>query len=137
MNNTFAGAHLDFIGFSTSIACAIHCALLPFLISTLPFLGLGFLDNPWIEYSIILFSFFLALFALVHGYLRHHKKTLPINIVSVGFLLIAIGQIWAPHELEFIITPLGAILVGLAHYANWRLIKKSQIQFPDCKKHSN
>ncbi len=132
MKNSFAGAHLDFIGFSTSIACAIHCALLPFMISTLPFLGLGFLDNPWVEYSIILLSLFLALYALAHGYLRHHKKTLPINIVSVGFLLIGIGQTWSHAELEFILTPFGAVLIGLAHYVNWRLIRKSQIQFPDC-----
>lgn len=137
MKNTFAGTHLDFIGFSTSIACAIHCALLPFLISALPFLGLGFLDNPWIEYSIILLSLFLAVYALSHGYLRHHRKKLPILIVSLGFLIIAFGLIWGPEELEFIITPIGAVLVGLAHYVNWSYIRKSETGFPDCKNHSH
>jgi len=135
MKNTFVGTHLDFIGFSTSILCAIHCAILPFLISALPFLGLGFLENPWIEYSIILTSLFLALFALSHGFLRHHKKILPILIVSFGFLLISFGLIWSPESLEFIITPLGAVLVGIAHYVNWIKIKESNVDFPDCKNH--
>jgi hypothetical protein len=136
MKNTFVGTHLDFVGFSTSIACAIHCAFLPFLISALPFLGLGFLENPWIEYSIILLSLVLALFALSHGYLRHHRKKLPILIVSVGFSIIAFGLLWGPEELEFIITPIGATLVGVAHYVNWLYIKKSKVEFPDCTHHN-
>jgi hypothetical protein len=135
MKNTFVGTHLDFIGFSTSIACAIHCAFLPFLVSTLPFLGLGFLENPWIEYGIILLSLGLALFSLSHGYLRHHKKIRPILIVSFGFLLISFGLIWGPESLEFIITPVGALLVGIAHYVNWIKIKESHVEFPDCKNH--
>ncbi len=132
MKSSFVGVHPDFIGFSTSIACAIHCAFLPFLISSLPFLGLGFLENPWIEYSIILISLFLALYALSHGYLRHHKKKRPILLVSLGFLIIAYGLIWSPERLESIITPLGALLIGIAHYINWTLIRKSKNKFPDC-----
>lgn len=114
MKNPFVRTHLDFIVFSTSIVCAINCALLPFLISTLPFLGLGFLENPWIEYSIILISLFLALFALSQGFLRHHKKKLPILIVSFGFLIISFGLILSPENLEFIITPIGAVLIGFS-----------------------
>jgi len=136
MKNTFVGAHLDFIGFSTSIACAVHCAFLPLLVSWLPFLGLEFLENPWVEYGIILISLFLALFALSHGYLKHHKKALPILIVNLGFLIIAFGLIWGPEELEFIITPTGAVLVGIAHLVNWNFIRKSKDKFPDYTEHS-
>ena len=135
MKTTFVGTHLDFLGFSTSIACAIHCAFLPFLISALPFLGLGFLESPSIEYCIILLSLFLAIFALAHGYLRHHRNKLPILIVSLGFSIIAFGLLWGPKEVEFIITPIGASLVGVAHYINWRYIKKSRIEYPDCEIH--
>ena len=137
MKHTFVGTHLDFIGFATSVGCAIHCAFLPFLISALPFLGLGFLEHPWIEYGIILLSLFLALYALSHGYLRHHRKKLPIVIVSLGFAIIAFGLLWGPEELESIITPIGAVLIGVAHYINWRYIKKSQIEYPDCHIHNS
>jgi hypothetical protein len=133
MKNTFVGTHLDFIGFSTSIACAIHCAFIPFIVSSLPFLGLGFLENPWIEYGTILLSLCLALISLSHGYLRHHKKILPIIFVNFGFLLIAFGMIWGPESLESVITPAGAMLIGIAHYVNWIKIKESNVDFPDCK----
>jgi hypothetical protein len=133
MKNTFVGTHLDFIGFTASIGCAIQCAFLPFLISALPFLGLGILDNLWIENGIILVSLFLALYALSHGYLRHHRKKLPILIVSLGLAIISFGLLWGPEKLEFIITPLGASLIALAHYINWHYINKSKIEYPDCQ----
>ncbi|WP_268036793.1 MerC domain-containing protein [Algoriphagus sp. PAP.12] len=141
MKNTFIGAHLDFIGFSASLACAIHCAFLPFVISTLPFLGLGFLANPYIEYAVVLSSLFLALYALSHGYIRHHQKMLPILIVSLGFLIISIGLLWAPESLESVITPLGAIVIAWGHFLNWKAIKKSKVDYPSCtqarSKHEN
>ena len=137
MKNTFIGTHLDFIGFVTSLGCAIHCAFLPFVISALPFLGLGFLDNPWFENGIVLASLLMALYTLSHGYLRHHRKKLPIRIVSLGFAIIAFSLLWGPEELEFIITPLGAVLVGIAHYLNWRFIKKSRVEYPDCTIHNS
>jgi hypothetical protein len=137
MKNTFVGTHLDFIGFTASVGCAIHCAFLPFLLSTLPFLGLGFLANHWIEKGIILFSLFLALYALSHGYFRHHRKTLPILIVSLGFAVISFGLLWGPEKFEFIISPIGAILIGLGHYVNWRFINKSKINYPDCQIHKS
>lgn len=136
LKNTFVGTHLDFIGFVISIGCAIHCAILPFLISSLPFLSLGFLENPWIEKGIILLSLFLALYALSHGYLRHHRKKLPILIVSLGFSIIVFGLLWGPEELEFIITPTGSVFFGVAHYINWRYFKKSHIEYPDCHIHN-
>ncbi len=133
MKNTFVGTHPDFIGFTAFIGCAIHCAFLPFLISALPFLGLSYLDNLCIENGIILFSLFLALYALTHGYLRHHRKKLPILIGSLGFAIIAFGLLWGPEEFELITSPLGAILIGIAHYTNWCYINKSKIEYPDCQ----
>lgn len=135
MKNSFIGIHLDFIGFWTSIACAIHCAFLPFLISALPFVGLGFLDHPWIEYSVFILSFILAVFALSHGYKRHHKNLTPIIMVSIGFLTIGFGLLWGPENLESFITPIGAVLVGAAHYVNWHKIKRSDVDFPECENH--
>jgi hypothetical protein len=42
---------LDRIGMTASTACAIHCAAVPLLITSLPLIGLGFLANPWVEWS--------------------------------------------------------------------------------------
>ncbi|MBD3629292.1 MerC domain-containing protein [Cyclobacterium sp.] len=133
MKNSFIGIHLDFIGFSASLTCAIHCAFLPFLVSGLPIAGMGFLDQPWIEHSVIILSFILAVFSLSHGYKRHHNNPMPIVLVSIGFLIIGFGLLWSPENLESFITPIGAVLVGAAHYVNWLKIRSSDVDFPDCE----
>ncbi|MBN7811823.1 MerC domain-containing protein [Algoriphagus sp. H41] len=148
MKTTSIGTHLDWIGISASLACAIHCMALPFLLSALPILGLGFLANPWIEYLVIVLSLFLAAFAISHGFSRHHRKSLPILLVVIGFSVILAGLVWghghglAPIETagpvqlkrlvkshrtnDHFITPIGAMLVALGHFANWLYIRKSK-----------
>ena len=132
MKNKFVGLHLDFIGFSASMLCAIHCAALPFLLTMAPLAGLQFLDNPWIEYTIILLSFFIASNALTHGYRRHHKKLLALIIAIAGFILIGVGQLLQIEWQEILLTSIGGMTIAMAHLINWRYIKKSQIEFPDC-----
>ncbi len=132
MKNQFLGFHLDFIGFGMSLLCAVHCATLPFLLSLAPLAGLQFLENPWIEYTIILLSFFIASAALVHGYRKHHQRPLALITVFFGFLLIGSGQV-APFEaLEILLTTSGATTVAAAHWINWIHIRQSRVEFPDC-----
>ncbi len=43
----------DALGIATSVACAIHCAILPVLITTLPFFGINILHNAFFEWGMI------------------------------------------------------------------------------------
>ncbi len=135
MKNQFIGFHLDFVGFSASLLCAIHCAALPFLLTMAPLAGLRFLDNPWIEYAIIILSVFIASRALIHSYLKHHKKLLALIVALAGFILIGTGQLLHVEHAEWqevLFTSVGGTTVAVAHLINWRHIKKSRIEFPDC-----
>lgn len=132
MKNQFVGSHLDFVGFSASLLCALHCAALPFLLSLAPLAGLQFLNNAWIEYTIILVSFFIASYALVHGYRRHHQKPMALLIVLAGFILIGTGHLLQVEWQEIILTSCGAVVVSVAHLINWKQIKQSNVEFPDC-----
>jgi len=132
MKNRFVGFHLDFIGFSASLLCAIHCAALPFLLTMAPLAGLQFLENPWIEYSIILLSFLIASNALVHGYRKHHKKPLALIMAVAGFVLIGIGQFIHAEWQEVVFMATGGTVIAIAHLVNWKHIRKSQIEFPEC-----
>ncbi len=132
MKNYFVGAHLDFIGFSASLLCALHCAALPFLLSLAPLAGLKFLSTPWIEYSIILISFFIASYALTHGFRRHHKNPAALLMVLAGFILIGAGHVLGHDWQEIVLTSCGATLVAIAHLINWRQIEQSKVKFPDC-----
>ena len=127
MKNQFIGLHLDFIGFGASMLCAIHCAALPFLLTLAPLAGLQFLDNHWIEYTIILFSLIIAANSLVSSYTRHHHSFLALAVAFSGFLLIGAGQLLEFEWTEILLTSCGGILIAIAHLINWKLIKQSRI----------
>jgi hypothetical protein len=51
MDHHKTSARLDSIGITASTLCAIHCAAMPLLFTSLPLLGLGFLANAWVEWA--------------------------------------------------------------------------------------
>lgn len=126
MKNQFIGMHLDFIGFSASLLCAIHCAVLPFLLGIASYAGLHVIDNPMIEYGFIFLSLIVASKTLIHGWRKHHKKLLALITAITGFIIIAIGQFSQTEWQEIILTPSGGVLIAIAHVINWRGIKKSK-----------
>lgn len=125
MKYSFVGIHWDFIGFSASLACAVHCVVLPFLFTLAPLTGLQFLKNPWIEYAIILFGFFIASYALSHGYRKHHRKPQALMMVVAGFTLIGAGHLMEAEWPEILLTVLGAVAVAVAHLINWVQVRQS------------
>ncbi|WP_162419295.1 MerC domain-containing protein [Cyclobacterium roseum] len=116
---------MDFVGFSASMLCAIHCIAVPFLVTLAPLAGLHFLHDPWIEYTIILLGFFIAAISLVHGYRRHHQKGQALCLVVAGFLLIGSGHLFHSQWGELLLTGLGGITVAIAHLVNWKDFRQS------------
>jgi len=47
--------NLDKVGIGASLLCAIHCALLPVLFTTLPLMGVELLKSKHVEPGFILF----------------------------------------------------------------------------------
>ncbi|MEM9674330.1 MAG: MerC domain-containing protein [Cyclobacteriaceae bacterium] len=129
MKNKFVGLHSDFMGFSASLLCAIHCAALPFLLTLAPLAGLQFLGNPWVEYTFILLSFGIACYALIPGY-RRHRQPLALILVLVGFILIGAAHSVVPEAYEAVFTPVGATIIAIAHLINWRQLKQVQTGSP-------
>ena len=130
MKNQFVGLHLDFVGFSASLLCVLHCVALPFLLSLTPLAGLQFIDNPWVEYVIILLSLFIASNAFLRSYNRHHQKSLVLIIAVLGFILIGIGQVLEPEWKEVLLTSSGGVIIAIAHLINWKQIKQSKLESP-------
>lgn len=126
MKQQFLSINLDFIGFSASLLCAIHCAALPFLLTLVPLTGLQILSNPWVEYSIIIFSFIIASSSLIHGYRRHHHIIIPLIVVFAGFVLIGMGHSLEGEWPEIVFTPIGATIIAIAHLINWKYVQRSQ-----------
>jgi hypothetical protein len=112
---------LDQIGMTASIACAIHCAALPVVATTLPLIGMEFLANLWVEVFMIIFSLTIGAISMLGTY-RQHRKMTPIIVLVIGFLLISIGHfLW--HDMEAILIPLGGFTIAGAHFINWKLMR--------------
>jgi len=61
-------AAFDRAGMSASLACAVHCGLLPLALAALPALGLAWLDSPWVDWSMVVLALGIALSAHRGGY---------------------------------------------------------------------
>ena len=111
---------LDSAGMTASILCAIHCAVVPLLITVLPLAGLGFLANPLVEWSMIIFALFIGTYAIGISYLRTHHRILPVILLISGFLVIIIGHVFVSGWREALVVPLGGLLIATAHFFNFR-----------------
>lgn len=118
MKSSTKQERLDHLGITASIACAIHCAALPLVITALPLVGLEFLANIWVEISMICLSLIVGIYSLGTAYPKH-KKLYPILILLAGFVLIGSGH-FLFEDLEAVIVPLGGFTIAAAHLVNWK-----------------
>ncbi len=115
--------NLDRLGITASTLCAIHCAVLPFVITVLPIWGMGFLANEAVEITMIAVSLVLGVWSLSSGYRKQHQRIMPLLVLILGFIFIAFGHFSDLEALEPVLIPLGGFTIALAHYLNLRLLK--------------
>lgn len=121
----------DMIGIGTSVICAIHCALLPLIMTSLPLFGINIIHNLIFEWGMIAIAFVVGSYALFHGYIKHHRSLTPVFIFSTGFILLLLKQVF--HEIQFwLLIPAVALIIS-AHYYNYRLCHKSKCSSPHHK----
>ncbi len=118
----------DGLGIVTSIACAIHCVVLPLVFTSASFFGVNIVHNNLFEWFMIMLAFFVGMYSLLHGYKTHHKNKLPLSLFSIGFLFLIAKQIWEQQEILFVIPAVFFII--LAHLNNFSLSRKSKCTSP-------
>ena len=121
----------DALGIGTSIVCAIHCALLPVLVTTLPVFGINIIHNAFFEWGMIALAFAVGSYSLFHGYKNHHQSFAPISIFAVGFSFLVLKQ-FLP-KVEYLFLTAAVLLIITAHYYNYRLCHKSKCASPHHK----
>ncbi len=125
----------DRVGATASFLCAIHCALLPFVLAILPLLGLSFLADHAFERGFVLCASALALFALLNGYRRHHRP-LPLWLALPGLTLLILGVTFAENYsiiLHSVLVTCGGLLLASAHFVNLRLDRTfGHVHGPQC-----
>ena len=108
---------LEKLGVAATTACAVHCAVTPFL-TLLPLVGLSLLADERIEWTLIGASLVLGLLSLIPDYLRHHRRANQLAIFVLGFGLVLVARLWFEDELR-IGTPLAILGAGSILFAYW------------------
>jgi hypothetical protein len=113
----------DALGVTTSLLCAIHCAVLPLAVASLPVFGFNIIDNVRFEYGMISLAFAIGSWALWHGFHKHHRCSLPWLLFTAGMILLLAKQLW--HEYQFRLLPFAVILIVTAHFLNYRFCREA------------
>ena len=113
----------DALGIAASVACAIHCALLPLLMSSLPILGINIINNVFFEYGMILLAAAIGIYSLMHGFKKHHHQYTPIIIFSIGIVLLLLKQAIDSYRIVLLIP--AVMLIICAHVINYLNCRKA------------
>lgn len=108
----------DALGIGASLACAIHCALLPLFLTSLPLFGINIIHNVFFEVLMILLALAIGVYSLYHGYKKHHHSLLPLSLFFFGFIFLVLKQFFLQFEVWLLIP--GVLLIITAHLLNYK-----------------
>ena len=111
----------DAFGIAASVACAIHCAVLPLILSSLPLFGINIIENQGFEFLMIALAFVVGVYSLYHGRKKHHHSYYPMVLFAAGISLLFIKSMLHSHSLMLLLPAVS--LVVLAHYLNYKLCR--------------
>jgi len=112
--------NLDNIGMTASTLCAIHCAAVPVLFTSLPLIGMGFLADPLVEWVMITLALALGISSIGASYFKYHHRLLPILMLIAGFVIIITGHLFITGWVEAVIVPIGGLTIAAAHFINYK-----------------
>jgi hypothetical protein len=108
----------DALGVTASVLCAVHCAILPLAVASLPVLGINIIHNPGFEYFMIALAAAIGTRALWHGFRQHHQRRVPLLLFGAGMIFLVAKQIW--HSYELALLPFAVLAIVTAHILNYR-----------------
>ena len=111
----------DALGIAASVACAIHCALLPLLFTSLPLFGINIIENKIFEIFMVIVAFAIGVYSLYHGWKKHHHSVVPITVFVTGFLFLVLKLFFAEYENWLLLPAVTGIVT--AHVINFRACK--------------
>jgi hypothetical protein len=111
----------DALGIAASLACAIHCALLPLVLTSLPLFGINIIHNSLFEAGMILLAFCIGSYSLYHGFRRHHHRLYPLILFTAGIILLVLKQFFIHYE-TWLLFP-AVITIVSAHFFNYKFCR--------------
>ncbi len=137
--NQYSYLWADRLGTCASSLCAVHCLLMPVLITILPTIGVGFLASSKFEWMMIAIASFFGVFACIQGFKKHQRAiTFILLIAGIAILLCSrlahAGSTEAccaihtstasTYPMHSILSVCGGILLASSHLFNLRFCKQ-------------
>ncbi|MBL7738361.1 MAG: MerC domain-containing protein [Chitinophagaceae bacterium] len=111
----------DALGITASLACAIHCALLPLFLTSLPLFGVNIIHNVFFEAGMVVLAVGIGSYSFYHGYRRHHHSFIPFILFATGILLLVLKLFFIHYETWLLIP--AVLLIVTAHVLNFRFCR--------------
>jgi hypothetical protein len=111
----------DALGITASVACAIHCAVLPLFLSSLPLFGINIIHNLAFEAGMVFLAFLIGCYSFYHGYRKHHHSWVPFFLFTVGLGFLVLKLFFVHYE-TWLLIPAVALIVT-AHFLNFRMCR--------------
>ncbi|MGC4251377.1 MAG: MerC domain-containing protein [Sphingobium sp.] len=111
---------LDRFAVTASMACLVHCLVLPILLAALP--AIADRIDPGESFHALILSFAVPTsgWALAMG-TKRTRLLWPLIAGCLGLVFMAIGILFSGNDIaETAITVCGSILLAIAHIGNWR-----------------
>lgn len=109
------------MGIAASLACAIHCALLPLVFTSLPVFGTNVIENKVFEIIMVVLAFAIGAYSLYHGWKKHHHNFLPGIVFLMGFIFLVLKLFFVQYE-NWLLVPAVTGIIS-AHFINFRACK--------------
>ena len=118
---------IDVVGASASFLCAIHCAMVPLIVTFGMLSGVSFLANEIWDIVFIGVSVVLAFSSLINGYRKHHQKWYPIVTAMLGFTSLILGHLIIGGMIGDILSVSGGLAIAVAHVLNYRACRTCKL----------
>ncbi len=116
------------IGFLSSIACAIHCTVLPIAMVCFPIIGFSLVSTELFEWILLSVSLVMGLVSLCFGF-RKHKSFKAFSYLGIGSTLIVVARLLHDHNSKSgfhfdylnMMLILGGFMISASYYINNKL----------------
>jgi len=116
----------DRAGALAAMACALHCALLPFMLAFLPGLSIGLLGSSFFEAAFTVLASVVGVGSLAWGWRKHRRLDAWQRLIpGLGLLWAGAFLPWAhDHMITHALTMAsGGGLIAAAHWRNLSLTR--------------
>ena len=129
INQLFTAAAGDKAAISLSLTCALHCLMVPLLVTLSPTTMLLGLQDERIHLTLLALIVPISVFSLTLGWRLHRNLSVVasgVAGVSILFFSALLSHEIGGHTVETVGTVLGSGIVAISHVLNFRLCRSSK-----------